>query len=102
MIKTQIQLPDALYRALKRIAKEREMSMAELLRRGAEYITQVYLPVRDDAPEQTLPGPFNLGVKQDPFANPNWRYELHTRTEGVSAVRETRKARVGGSPRKKR
>ncbi len=79
MKKIQVQLPDALYRDLKRIAKEREMSMAELLRRGGEYITQVYLPLPKEAPASTLPGPFDLGVKQDPFANPHWRYELHMR-----------------------
>jgi predicted DNA-binding ribbon-helix-helix protein len=30
MIRTQIQLPDALYREVKRVAAEREMSLAEL------------------------------------------------------------------------
>ena len=45
MIKTQIQLPDALYREAKRVAEEREMSLAEVLRRGVEYITRVYPPV---------------------------------------------------------
>lgn len=45
MIKTQIQLPDCLYREVKRVAKEREMSLAEVLRRGVEYITRVYPPL---------------------------------------------------------
>ena len=36
MIKTQIQLPDALYRDLKRLAAAREWSLAETLRRAAE------------------------------------------------------------------
>lgn len=45
MIKTQIQLPDGLYREAKRVAKERELSLAEVLRRGVEYIARVYPPL---------------------------------------------------------
>ena len=36
MIKTQIQLPDELYRDLKRLAEAKEWSLAETLRRAAE------------------------------------------------------------------
>jgi hypothetical protein len=36
MIKTQIQLPDTLYRQLKNLASDREWSLAETLRRAAE------------------------------------------------------------------
>lgn len=36
MVKTQIQLPDELYRALKRLAAAKEWSLAETLRRAAE------------------------------------------------------------------
>lgn len=36
MIKTQIQLPDALYRDIKRLAASREWSLAETMRRAAE------------------------------------------------------------------
>ncbi len=45
MIKTQIQLPDQLYEAAKRVAAERELSLAEVIRRGVEYITRVYPPL---------------------------------------------------------
>lgn len=45
MIKTQIQLPDCLYREARRVAREREMSLAEVMRRGVEYITRVYPPL---------------------------------------------------------
>jgi len=102
MIKTQIQLPDTLYRELKRVAKEREMSLAEVLRRGAEYITQVYLPVEKDNPDAALPGPFNVGLKQDPFANPNWRYELNERPTFIGAVREPLGSGCGTRTRKKK
>lgn len=42
MTKTQIQLPDELYRRVKRFAAEREWSMAETLRRGAEQLLETY------------------------------------------------------------
>ena len=42
MIKTQIQLPDELYRALKRLAEAKEWSLAETLRRAAEQFLTRY------------------------------------------------------------
>jgi len=42
MIKTQIQIPDELYHALKQVAERQEWSLAETLRRGAEYIVATY------------------------------------------------------------
>ncbi len=53
MIKTQVQIPDELYRKAKQVAKERELSLAEVMRRGLEYITQVYLS--EPTPDITLP-----------------------------------------------
>ena len=38
MVRTQIQLPDALYARVKRVAEQREISLAELVRRGLEAI----------------------------------------------------------------
>lgn len=40
--KTQIQLPDELYRDLKRFAAEREWSLAETFRRGAELLLELH------------------------------------------------------------
>jgi len=42
MVKNQVQIPDELYAKIKRIAAEREMSMAEVVRRGLEYIADAY------------------------------------------------------------
>jgi len=39
MIKTQVQIPDHLYREAKRVAADYEMSFAEVVRRGLERIT---------------------------------------------------------------
>lgn len=65
MIRTQVQIPDELYRRAKRVAKQNEWSLAEVVRRGLEYITAVR-PLREAAgrPWKLPPGrdcgPFRL------------------------------------------
>ena len=49
MRKTQIQLPDALYRDLKHLAATREWSLAETLRRAAEQFLARYPPTPPSA-----------------------------------------------------
>ena len=52
MVKTQVQIPDELYRKAKQIAKEREWSLAEVMRRGLEYMAKAYptgVEARDEA-----------------------------------------------------
>jgi hypothetical protein len=58
MVRTQIQLPDPLYREVQRVAREREWSIAEVLRRGAEAVTRAY-PAgdREAAKSWKLPPP---------------------------------------------
>jgi hypothetical protein len=84
MIRTQIQLPDALYREVKRVAAEREMSLAELVRRGLETVLSRFPahPAAQGAWE--LPKPRPLGGDAF-FNNPDWRYEIN---EGRGVVRE--------------
>ncbi len=60
MVRTQIQLPDELYREAKRIAAEQEISLAEVLRRGLEHMQRLYPPGRGERP-WTLPEPMALG-----------------------------------------
>ncbi len=54
MIKTQVQLPDELYRTAKAIAEQREWSLAEVVRRGIEYMALAY-PLRTTAKPWELP-----------------------------------------------
>ena len=70
MIRTQIQLPDELYREAKRIAAEQEISLAEVLRRGLEHMQRIYPPRPNDRPWQP-PKPTALG----PFraSRAHWR-----------------------------
>lgn len=42
MTKTQIQVPEELFREIKAFAKAREWSLAETFRRGAELLLEVY------------------------------------------------------------
>lgn len=48
MTKTQIQVPEELFREIRSFAKAREWSLAETFRRGAELLLEVY-------PEQRAP-----------------------------------------------
>ncbi len=63
MTRTQIQLPDDIYARAKKLAEEREISLAELARRGLEYILSVYAPQPDANREWQPPKPRNLGWK---------------------------------------
>ncbi len=62
MVKTQIQLPDVLYSEAKRIASEREISFAEVVRRGVEYVTRIYPPLAKGDKDWQLPKPSRLGA----------------------------------------
>lgn len=50
MTKTQIQVPEELFKEVRAFAKKREWSLAETFRRGAELLLQVY-------PEQPATAP---------------------------------------------
>ena len=47
MIKTQITVPDELYEKAKKLAKAKEWSLAEVFRRGLEYVTSVNFAEED-------------------------------------------------------
>ena len=55
MTRTQIQLPDALYKRAKRVAAERELSLAELTRRGLELFLDRFPDPTPAASEWKLP-----------------------------------------------
>jgi hypothetical protein len=66
MVKTQVQIPDALFREAKRLAAENEMSFAELVRRGLEEIIRHHPPGRSKAETWSVPGPFDMGAPVAP------------------------------------
>jgi len=63
MIRTQIQLPDETFARAKKVCEAREISLAELARRGIEYILSVYAPEPDANRDWEPPKPRNLGWK---------------------------------------
>lgn len=81
MIKTQIQLPEGLYREAKRVAREREMSLAEVVRRGLEYITRVYPPISESGNDWRPPRPRSLGAFRVPARE--WRLVANDPLSGL-------------------
>ncbi len=73
MVKTQIQLPERLYREAKRVAREREMSLAEVVRRAVEYAVSVRpaSPQSKTTGEWMLPTPSGMGEFLAPLED--WR-----------------------------
>lgn len=64
MTKTQIQVPEELFRELRSFAKQREWSLAETFRRGAELLLQVYPePPAPEAKAWTPPTSSKVGWK---------------------------------------
>ncbi len=63
MVRTQVQIPDDLYAKAKKLAEQREISLAELARRGLEYMLSVYPTVEIVAPTWQPPQPKHLGWK---------------------------------------
>jgi hypothetical protein len=60
MIKTQIQIPDDLYREAKRVAADYEMSFAEVVRRSLERALPAYPP---KSKGWQPPEPLSLGMR---------------------------------------
>jgi hypothetical protein len=63
MVKTQVQIPDHLYKEAKRISDEYEMSFAEVVRRGLEKIAVVYPPRKGVERAWSPPKPRALGFR---------------------------------------
>ena len=71
MVRTQIQLPDALYRDLKALAADREWSLAEAIRRATEQLLDRYPRQRASRDQWKLPRALPLGRFRAPHAK--WR-----------------------------
>ena len=61
MVKIQVQIPDALYQEVKRLAAENGMSFAEVVRRGLEEIVRHHPAGRRRVEEWMLPPSYDLG-----------------------------------------
>jgi len=63
MTRTQIQLPDEVFARAKKLCEAREISLAELARRGIEYILSVYAQEPGSMDDWQPPKPRRLGWK---------------------------------------
>lgn len=61
MIRTQVQLPDEVYRRLEELAASKGWSIAETLRRGAELLLRSHAANPAPAPDWQLPAAVSLG-----------------------------------------
>ncbi len=71
MKRTQVQLPEPLYRQIKRLAEDQEWSITEVLRRGAEYMVRCYQSGDKDEDEWSPPRPRRMGEFLAPVED--WR-----------------------------
>jgi hypothetical protein len=62
MVRTQVQLPDELYHDAKRVAEEQELTLAEVVRRGLEYMVRIYPPRESVGAHWQPPQPRRLGA----------------------------------------
>ncbi len=77
MQRTQIQLPDHLFEASRALARRKEISLAELVRRGLEYLIATSPETAGSSEDWKLPAPHNLQAG-DPFEDENWRANIHS------------------------
>ena len=84
MTRTQIQLPDDVYERARKICKSREISLAELARRGLEYILSVYSPQPGASGEWQPPKPRRLGWQGLSDAELKQQAQLSSAEEAMS------------------
>ena len=86
MIRTQIQLPDHVYARARRVAKAKEISLAELARRGIEAILDQYPSPESIGAAWTPPRVRSGGVRV-PLARLKDYGEAETSSPGPKARR---------------
>ena len=74
MTRTQIQLPDDLYRRAKALAADREISLAELVRNGLEYMLSALTPPNAEGQGLEMPV-LSLGSEKPDFEYPEFGEE---------------------------
>ena len=70
MKRTQVQIPEPLYREVKRVAALQDWSVSEVFRRAVEQMVAQYPPNKHRG-AWTLPDPRDLGVPK--IVSDNWR-----------------------------
>jgi hypothetical protein len=76
MKRTQIQLPAWLFNVAHDVAIQKEISLAELVRRGLEYMVATTPVANKTNKKWELPDPHVL-ESNDPFQSQDWRRNIH-------------------------
>ncbi len=92
MVRTQIQLPDAVYRRVKRLAEAKEISMTEAVRRGLELLLSQYPDPGKTIRDWEIPAPRKLG----------WRGLSHAEIKEIAQMPETEIALTHRQSKRKR
>ncbi len=77
MQRTQIQIPDQLFESARSLARRQEISFAELVRRGLEYLVATQPRPSEKAGKWALPPGKDLRAR-DPFVDEDWRARIYT------------------------
>lgn len=88
MTRTQIQLPDDVYARARKVCEKREISLAELARRGLEYILSVYSTGPGTNGAWQPPQPRRLGWKNLSDAEIKMQAQLTTTEVAVTRRRK--------------
>jgi hypothetical protein len=75
MVKTQVQIPDHLYKEAKRVAAESEMSFAHVVRLGLEMVLKARPAGRQAANQWRVPKGKNMGLPR--VAEEHWTEVAH-------------------------
>ncbi len=75
MVKTQIQIPDHLFKEAKRLAQESEMSFAQVVRLGLEQLIRTRPPGRQPASQWRVPKGKKMGLPK--VAEEHWTELAH-------------------------
>lgn len=101
MQRTQIQLPDHLFEAGRSLARRQEISFAELVRRGLEYLIATQSRASETDVPWELPPALDLRSR-DPFEDENWRANLYDNRLCVAEMPPDYKARKRKSKRRRK
>lgn len=88
MVRTQIQLPDDVFAKARKVCETREISMAELARRGIEYILSVYAQEPGHPDDWHPPKPRRLGWMG--LSDEEIKTEAQLTTSEINLARPTR------------
>ena len=89
MIRTQIQLPDEVFARARKLCEAREISLAELARRGIEYILGVYSREPGGEEDWQPPKPRRLGWKG--LSDAEIKAQAHLTANELAAIKRRRK-----------